>query len=105
MLTIDCCGHAPSFKVPAAAGQIDWEPNRLNYGSLRDRFLERHLTGKDNGIDSEPRVQITVLVPPDVGTKGDTSSTRPIAWTVPGTRYVDYHLSSEQRRAREHIEW
>jgi uncharacterized protein len=97
MLTIDCCGHSPSYKMPLQPGQIDWGPNRLNYLSLRDRFLARHFRGKDDGFDSEPRVQLTILVPPDTGTKGDTFVYKTSAWPVPGTRYVDYHLSSGGR--------
>jgi len=97
MLTIDCCGHAPSFRIPLQPGQIDWGPNRLNYLSLRDRFLSRHLLGDQNGIDSEPRVQMVVLVPPDSGTKGDTFLYKATGWPVPGTRYEEYHLSSGGR--------
>lgn len=94
MLTIDCCGHSPGFKMPLLPGQIDWGPNRMNYLSLRDRFLERHFSGSDAGFDAEPRVQLAILVPPDTGTKGDTFVYKTTAWPVPGTRYVDYYLSS-----------
>ena len=94
MLVMDCCGHSPSFKTPIEPGQIDWGLNRLGYTAIRDRFLERYLMEKNNGIESDPKVQLTVLVPPDTGLKGDTFIYRTSAWPVPGTRYIAYHLSS-----------
>jgi uncharacterized protein len=91
MLVMDCCGHSMGVTQP---GMINWGENKTVYSSYRDRFMDHYLKGVDNGIEREPPVQISVLVPPDAGTSGDTFVFRAADFPVPGTRYLVYHLSS-----------
>jgi uncharacterized protein len=92
MLVMDCCGHG--LGAPPQPGMVSWGENKAVYNNYRDRFMEHYLKGVDNGIDREPPVQISVLLPPDAGTKGDTFVYKAADFPVPGTRYLRYHLSS-----------
>jgi putative CocE/NonD family hydrolase len=92
MLVMDCCGHG--LGAPPTPGQISWGKDKTGTNRLRDLFLAKYLKGDGAGIDAEANVQLTVLVPPDTGTAGDNFIFKTTAYPVPGTRYVNYHLSS-----------
>jgi putative CocE/NonD family hydrolase len=91
MLVMDCCGHSMGLTQPAT---VSWGNNKTVYNSYRDRFMDHYLKGIDNGIDREPPVQLSVLVPPDAGTQGDTFVFKAADFPVPGTRYLKYFLGS-----------
>jgi hypothetical protein len=90
-LSMDCCGH--SLPYQGVPGQINWGPNRTDAG-LTLRFLDYHLKGVDNGFAELPRVQLTVLVPPDEGAQGDNFILQADEYPVPGTKFERYYLGS-----------
>ena len=90
MLVMDCCGHGLANRFP---GQITWGDNHTD-PTLTPRFLDRYVKGIANGVENEPRVQLTVLVPPDAGTAGDNFLFKTTDYPVPGTRYHRYDLRS-----------
>ncbi|MBB2917077.1 CocE/NonD family hydrolase [Cupriavidus alkaliphilus] len=91
MLVMDCCGHGLAKADP---GQVTWGQNKTNVEALTTKFLDKYLQGNDNGLDNEPRVQLSVLVPPDSGTSGDNFMFRTTAYPVPGTVNRAFFLSS-----------
>ncbi len=90
MLVMDCCGHGLANRFP---GQVTWGANHTD-STLTTRFLDRYVKGIANGLENEPRVQLTVLVPPDAGTAGDNFFFKTTEYPVPGTRFRKYHLGS-----------
>ncbi len=92
MLVMDCCGHGYNFAP--VAGETTWGPDKTQRVQLERAFLDKYVMGLDNGVEIEPRVQLTVLVPPDSGTTGDNFVLKVDAYPVPGTQYVAYNLGS-----------
>ncbi|VWB87237.1 CocE/NonD family hydrolase [Burkholderia lata] len=95
MLVMDCCGHG---SLSANSTQITWGDKKIDIGqnfpsTLSVKWMNKYTKG-DNSVDGEPRVQLTVLVPPDVGTRGDTFVLKTSAFPVPGTRYESLALGS-----------
>jgi hypothetical protein len=95
-LSMDCCGHA--INTQGVPGQINWGPNRAGTGftpvPLTMRFFDYYLKGIDNGFTKLPRVQLSVMVPPDMGLQGDTFILQADDYPVPGTTYERYYLGS-----------
>jgi putative CocE/NonD family hydrolase len=90
MLVMDCCGHGLPYQgLPG----INWGPNRTN-AQLTQQFFDYYVNGVDNGFKSQPRVQLTVLVPPDSGTQGGNFILYANDYPIPGTTYARYYLSS-----------
>jgi uncharacterized protein len=91
MLVMDCCGHADASQdLP---GQINWGPNNTD-PTLTLRFIDHYVKGVTNGVDHLPRVQLTVLVPPDTGMQGNNYILYAKDYPVPGTKYISYNLAS-----------
>lgn len=90
MLVMDCCGHGLANKFP---GQVTWGNNHTD-PTLTSRFLDHYVKGIDNGVENEPRVQLTVLIPPDAGTAGNNFLFKTTDYPVPGTRHQRYELRS-----------
>ena len=77
------------------AGDIDFGPNnQVDLDALYVRWFDRWLKGIANGIDTEPAVQIFVMVPPSTGKQGGgfwvNSETFPLA----GTQSLKMNLRS-----------
>ncbi|MGF6408528.1 CocE/NonD family hydrolase [Paraburkholderia sp. MM5482-R1] len=95
MLVMDCCGHG---SLSANSTQIVWGQKKIDIGQnvpsdLDVRWMNKYTKG-DSSIDSELRVQLTVLVPPDSGTQGDNFVFKTSAFPVPGTQYESLALGS-----------
>jgi uncharacterized protein len=91
MLTVDCCGHTAPFQT--VPGQINWGADQID-SSLTTKFMDHYVKGIDNGVESLPRVQLTVLVPPDVGFQGNNFVVTADDYPIPGTTYTRYYLGS-----------
>ena len=53
-------------------GAVSYGPaGEKDLRDLQLRFYDHHVKGLSNGIDTEPRAQLFVQVPPDEGTQGD----------------------------------
>ena len=91
MLVMDCCGHGDA--TIGLPGEVNWGPIRTD-PTLTLRFMDHYVKGVANGVDRLPHVQLTVLVPPDTGTQGDTYIFYAKRYPVPGTTYTRYNLSS-----------
>lgn len=93
MLIMDCCGHGWSrAKSPS---EIIWTGDRdSSADAVRQAFLDKYVLGRDNGFEQQPKVQLSVMVPPDSGLQGSVFRFNTSAWPVPGTIYTQYHLSS-----------
>jgi putative CocE/NonD family hydrolase len=95
MLVMDCCGHGAQQPDP---NQITWGENKsgmslTGVSLLTIGWMNKYAKG-DTSINGEPRVQLTVLVPPDQGTKGDNFIFKTTDFPVPGTEYLNFALSS-----------
>jgi putative CocE/NonD family hydrolase len=91
MLVMDCCGHG--YFSPLQPGQVTWGPNKTD-ATLTRRFIDRYTKGITNGIENEPRVQLSVMVPPYTGTAGDTFILKTADYPLPGTQYKQFYLRS-----------
>jgi putative CocE/NonD family hydrolase len=91
MLAMSWGGHAAL--QPLAPGEIDWGPDPSDQ-TLEKRFIDHYTRGTENGIESEPRVQLTVLVPPDRGIKGGSFLVKAQDFPIPGTRWTRFYLAS-----------
>jgi uncharacterized protein len=88
-LAMDCCGHA--LQTQSLPRQINWGPNRIDAMKTR-RFLDFHLKNTDNGYGRSPRVELTVMVPPDQGSQGDNFILFADDYPVPGTVTERWYL-------------
>ena len=92
MLLMDCCGHG-FYRAPVP-NEVTWADANTSNDPLRRKFLDSIVLGTDNGMAQEPRVQISVMVPPDSGYAGSTFKLKTSDFPVPGTTYKNFHLSS-----------
>jgi len=95
MLVMDCCGHG---SMSPDTSQITWGESKINIGQnsvapLTLAWMNKYTKG-DTAIDSQPKVQLTVLVPPDHGTQGDNFVYKTTEFPVPNTQYVTFALAS-----------
>jgi putative CocE/NonD family hydrolase len=91
MLTMSWGGHA-ALSAPLP-GQITWGPDPSDK-TLTKRFIDHYARDVENGIENEPRVQLTVLVPPDQGTEGSSFLFKTSDFPAPDTRWTRFYLAS-----------
>ena len=78
------------------AGDIDFGPNNnVDQNALYVRWFDRWLKGIKNGIDSEPAVDLFVMVPPDTGTEGGGFWVTGDDFPLPGTQTMKFYLRSQ----------
>lgn len=69
------------------AGQRDFGPqSTVDYDELVLRWMDRHVVGRDNGVDREPRVRVFVM--------GQNRWAESDAWPLAGTRQATWYLAS-----------
>lgn len=79
-------------------GELNFGPDETaELQALRLRFYDHYLKGLDTGVDREPRVQVFVAVPPETGTDGSGFWVTGETFPLPGTRTVQFNLSSGGR--------
>jgi putative CocE/NonD family hydrolase len=76
------------------AGAIDFGPNNQIDPALTLRWFDYWLKGIDNGITSEPAVQLFVMVPPDTGRTGSGFWIAADEFPLPGTQMMRFNLRS-----------
>jgi putative CocE/NonD family hydrolase len=91
MLVMSWGGHAAMSA--ALPGEITWGPDPTDK-TLPQRFFDHYLKGADNGVENEPRAQLTVLVPPDTGTVGSSFLYKTSDFPAPDTRWTRFYLAS-----------
>ena len=91
MLTMSWGGHA-ALDEPVP-GEITWGPDPSDQ-TLAKRFIDHYARGVENGVENEPRVQLTVLVPPDRGTTGGSFLFKTTDFPAPETRWTRFYLAS-----------
>ena len=70
-----------------SAGERDFGPDSaVDYDELVLRWMDRHVAGRDNGVDREPRVKVFVM--------GQNRWVEADAWPLPGTRQATWYLAS-----------
>lgn len=90
-LVMDCCGHASaSQSVP---DQINWGPHRID-ATLNQRFLAYYLKDERGALVGVPRVQLSVLLPPDKGLQGDNFVLHANDYPIPGATTMRFYLRS-----------
>jgi uncharacterized protein len=58
------------------------------------RFFDRYLKGLNNGYESDPTVQLDVLVPPDTGKTGSSFVVTGNSYPLKGTKWQKLYLAS-----------
>jgi putative CocE/NonD family hydrolase len=91
MLAMSWGGHA-TLSAPLP-GQITWGPDPSDK-TLAKRFIDHYARDVDNGIENEPRVQLTVLVPPDKGTEGSSFLYKTTDFPAPDAKWTRFYLAS-----------
>jgi putative CocE/NonD family hydrolase len=94
MLVVDCCGHGLTTATRKDPGQINWGADKTDTDAMTARFIDHYVKAVDNGIDREPKVQLTVLVPPDSGSQGDNFIFKTSDYPAPNTEYLVLNLVS-----------
>lgn len=93
MLLMDCCGHG--FYRAKLPGEITWVGDAdTSNDKQRRMFLDNKILGTNNGIAFKPRVQLSILVPPDTGTVGSAFKFNASDFPIPGTTYKAFSLRS-----------
>jgi hypothetical protein len=90
-LVMDCCGHANGSQ--SAPDQINWGPRRID-PTLNQRFLDFYLKGEEGALTGVPRVQLSVLLPPDNGLQGDNFVLYADDYPIRDTTPMRLHLRS-----------
>lgn len=86
-LIMQAYGHSGDSGTPTF-GSDAFDP------TYTQRFFDYYVKGLANGFDSEPAVNMYVLVPPNQGQTGSGFWTTADDYPVPGTQYVKWYLSS-----------
>lgn len=91
--------HAPASAVPpTTVGEIDFGPgNTFDLDGASIRFFDHHLKGLANGADTDPPVELFVMVPPDKGLSGSGFWTTAPSYPLPGTQTRTFRLGSGGR--------
>ncbi|WP_420588488.1 CocE/NonD family hydrolase [Bacterioplanoides sp.] len=87
-------GYFRDFATVAAAAAAKDESALASFKPYDLDFFNFHLKGMENGFNSTPNVQLTVLVPPNAGETGSTFQVTGTEYPLPDTEYKSFYLQS-----------